>query len=492
MALPLKLDKNKKKEIKANNEDKKEINKRNEEKNENINNEEDYIDYNRFTFRNSESPNQRKKRERKNRIKNKEIEKPLYNEESSDNDINKNINIDAYNRRYENKIIHNLDRDRYKNRYVNYKHYQKIKKNSEEFSPNFKQKINPKINSYQKKINNPYSRKNNFKEQYSSPRPLPKNQIKKKHVYINDNISEKNERTYQNEYNIDSGNESEYSFNSFRSLNPGKIYRKQILNNSFQINEILININDSDDYSYNTEKNYYRKNNHMRNDRSPMNRKENTTNNNILLNHSPLSSKQINSIPYDYSDYYESQPEDEYKNSKNKITNYSRFMQPFTQKEKILWNKEDGYLSFDIENLNKKNLYKKPIQNISNQMNKNKNNSMYIKQIVHYDNKKNSFFNDSDDSFLNKKNTSYNEINNNVYDFDAPKSIHDFLDDKLSNNSSIYANDSSRENKFNTNSGFHSERNKNDAFNNKNNQVLSFREEEKPKMVYTKKIKYYV
>ena len=529
MALPLKLDKNKKKEIKANNEDKKEINKRNEEKNENINNEEDYIDYNRFTFRNSESPNQRKKRERKNRIKNKEIEKPLYNEESSDNDINKNINIDAYNRRYENKIIHNLDRDRYKNRYVNYKQYQKIKKNSEEFSPNFKQKINPKINSYQKKINNPYSRKNNFKEQYSSPRPLPKNQIKKKHIYINDNISEKNERTYQNEYNIDSGNESEYSFNSFRSLNPGKIYRKQILNNSFQINEndnnfkrysnyyinnnistdqinlepnnyytinrenrkkkineILININDSDDYSYNREKNYYRKNNHMRNDRSPMNRKENTTNNNILLNRSPLSSKQINSIPYDYSDYYESQPEDEYKNSKNKITNYSRFMQPFTQKEKILWNKEDGYLSFDIENLNKKNLYKKPIQNISNQMNKNKNNSMYIKRVVRYDNNKNSSYDESNDSLSNKQYSNYDEINNNVFDFDAPKSINDFMDDKFSSNSSINMNESLRDNKFSINSDFPTDRSKKDEIN-LNKQNMSFKEEEKPK-IYTKKL----
>ena len=43
-----------------------------------------------------------------NGIKNKEVEEPQYNEESSDNDINKNINIDAYNRKYNNKnrIIH--------------------------------------------------------------------------------------------------------------------------------------------------------------------------------------------------------------------------------------------------------------------------------------------------------------------------------------------------------------------------------------------------
>ena len=552
MALPLKLDKNKKKEIVDKKEDKNniienissnynynyktikkksEINKRNEENNENINNDEDYIDYNRFTFRNSESPNQRKKRDRKNRIKNKEVEKPLYNEESSDNDINKNINIDAYNRRYENKnkIIHNRDRDRdrYKNKYINYKQQQKIKHNSEEFSPNFKQNINTKINSYQKKVNHPYSRKNNLKEQYSSPRPLPKKQIRKKHIYLHDNISEKNERTYQNEYNIDSGNESEYSFNSFRSLNPGKIYRKQILNNSFQINEndnnfkrysnyyinnnissdqinlepnyytinrenrkkkdneILININDSEDYSYNTEKNYYYQNNHMRNNRSPINRKENT-NNNISLNRSPLSSKQINNIPYDYSDYYESQGEDEYNNYKKKITNYSRFMQPFEQKEKGVWHKEDNYLSYDIENLNKKHLYKKPIQNISNQMNKNKNNSMYIKRVVHYDNNKNSSYDESNDSLSNKHYSYYDEINNNVFDFDAPKSINDFIDDKFSSNSSINMNESSRYNKYSINSNFPTDRSRKDEINLKK-QNLSFKEEEKPK-IYTKKL----
>ena len=549
MALPLKIDKNKKKEDKNNiieNKNsnynynykpimkKSETNKRNEENNENITNDEECIDYNRFTFRNSESPNQRKKRERKNRIKNKEIEKPLYNEDSSDNDINKNINIDAYNRRYENKnkIIHN--RDRYKNRYINnYNQQEKINHSTEEFSPNFKQNINTKKDSYQKKINHPYSRKNNFKEQYSSPRPLPKNQIKNRHIYINDNVSEKNERTYQNEYNIDSGNESEYSFNSFRSLNPGKIYRKQILNNSFQINEnnnnslknnsnyyinnnmssdqinleqnyytinrqnrkkkineILININDSEDYSYNTEKNYDRPNNYMRNNRSPINRKENTTNNNILLNRSPLSSKQINNIPYDYSDYYESQAEQEYNknnNNKKQITNYSRFMQPFEQKEKKIWNKEDSYLSYDIENINKKHLYKKPVQNISSQMNKNENNSMYIKRIVHYDNNKNTSYEESNDSLTNRQYSNYEEINNNVFDFDAPKSINDFIDDKFSSNYSINMNESSRDNKFSINSDFPTDRSKKDEINLNTKQNMSFKEEEKPK-IYTKKL----
>ena len=562
MALPLKLDKNKKKEIKNKKDEKNiinenkssynfnyrpimkklDINKRNEENNENINDDE-CIDYNRFTFRNSgdeKSPNRKNKREKKNRLRNKNEEKPLYNEDSSDSDINKNINIDAYKRKYNNnKIIHK--NERYRNKY-NYNIHQKINNNSEEFSPDFNHNKNTKINLIPKNINNqPYSRKSNFKEQYSSPKPVPKNQIKNRHFKINNNnnISERNERTYQNEY-LDSGNESEYSF---RSLNPGKIYRKQILNNSFQINEnnnnshfknnsiyyknnicaeqinlepnfytinrpnkkkkineILININDSEDYSYNTEKNYYRPNNHMRNNRSPINRKENTTHN-ILLNRSPFSSKQINNtnnMPYDYSDNYESQPEEEYNSNinnnikkKKPTTNYSRFMQTFEQRDKRLYPNEDSYLSYDIENTNKKHLYKKPLKNISNHI--NKNNSMYIKRVVHYENKKDSFFNESNDSFSHKRTkndfSDYDEINNNVYDFDAPKSINDFLDDKFSSNSSIYMNESSRDNKFSINSEFPTDRSKKDELNlnNNNKNNLSFKNEEKPK-IYTKKL----
>ena len=560
MALPLKIDKNKKIEVKNKYEDKN-INKektnmikdnnslynfnyrplmkklnvnkyniKNQRNGENFleNKEEDYIDYNRFTFRNSgdekESPLRRRKKNKKNKIKIEENEAPLYNEDSSDNDINKNINIDAYKRKYNNKNKEIRNNNLHKNRQINNINF-KNNDDSEEFSPDFKKVNNIQMNLMPKKINKkarPYLRKNAFKDQYSSPRPLPKNEIKNKHIYTNDNIYEKYGRKMPNDY-LDSSNESE---NSFRSLNPSKIYRKQILNNSFQINDnsnmmnsnsyyynndkysnkfnlehnyytinrqnknkssnnMLININDSSD-SFNSEQNYNQRFN-LRMNRSPINKKDNY-NNNILMNRSPFVSKDIYNNPYEYSDSFESQNEEKINNKMNKNTNYHRFMKPFEEKGRKGWHNEDSYLSYDIENVHRKPLYNKPYEPNSFSKPMNKNNSMYIKQIVHYDNKKNSFFSDSYDSFSNKKNTDFNEINNNVYDFDAPKSIHDFLDDKLSNNSSIYINDSTRDNKFNTNSGFHSDRNKNDAFN-KNNQALSFREEEeKPKMVYTKKL----
>ena len=135
MALPLKIDKNKKIEVKNRYDDKntnkdmpnmikdndslynfnyrplmKKINSnkyniKNQRNGDNPkeNNDEDYIDYNRFTFRNSdnekESPlRRRNKKDKKNRIKIEENESPWYNEDSSDSDINKNINIDAYKR----------------------------------------------------------------------------------------------------------------------------------------------------------------------------------------------------------------------------------------------------------------------------------------------------------------------------------------------------------------------------------------------------------
>ena len=560
MALPLKIDKNKKKEMKNKIEDKNikqggndinkdnnskynfnyrplmkkpEINKnikenwKNEENNED-NNDEECIDYNRFTFRNSgdeNSPFKRRKKDKKIRIKNKEVEEPQYNEESSDNDINKNINIDAYNRKYNNKnrIIHS--KYRHKNIPNNY-YKNKANKNSEEISPDFKEYKNNQINIIPKKINekkSPYLRKNILIDQYTSPRPLPKNEIKSK--YIKDNISEKNDSKYYNDYR-DFDNESD---NSFRSYNPSKIYRKQILNNSFQIsdnvnqsynnsyyynnnmssdqnnlehnyytinrpnkkkkiNEILININDSEDYSFNSEQNFYTKSN-IRLNRSPINRKENN-NNNLLLNRSPLSSKQINNNQYEYSDFYDSQAEEE--NNIKKNTNYARFMQPFGKKYNKGGYNEDSYLSYDIENMNKKHLYNKPFKkvNISRQM--NKNNSMYLKPVVHYENKKNSFFNESNSSFWNKKNknefSDYDEINNNVYDFDAPKSVHDLLDDKFSSTSSINMNESARDNKFSTNTALQSDRSKKDNLNININQNLSFRDEEKPKMVYSKKL----
>ena len=508
----------------------------NQRKNEKIidkNNDEEYIDYNRFTFRNygdeNNSPFGRKnKRDKKIKIKNKEKERdaevPKYSEDSSDSDINKNINIDAYQRKLNNK--NKKVRNKYWNKSKQIKqinnNYNKFKRknNSEEFSPEFKQDKNIQTNLIPKKVNNtPYLRKNILKEKYNSPRPLHKNEIKNKKFYTKDNISEKNRSRYQNE-NLDSGNESD---NSFRSLNPSKIYRKQILNNSFQINdninlmnsnsyyynndrnvdefnsennyyainrpnkyrntkEILINLNDDED-SFNSAQNFNPRKN-LRINRSPINRKDNY-NNNQLMNRSPYSAKQINQIPYDYSDFYESQNEEESYNKNNKNTNYSRFMQPFEPKKRTSWFNEDSYLSYDLEKQNIKTIQNR-FKNNTFVKHNNKSNSMYIKQIVPYENKKNSFLNDSD-SFSHKNNTDFIEKNRNVNDFDAPKSVNDFLEDKFSSNSSLYMNETSRDNKISFNSDFPSERNKKDLIN-KNNQALSFREEEKPKMIYSKKL----
>ena len=357
--------------------------------------------------------------------------------------------------------------------------------------------------------NSTYLRKKTFKNKYSSPKPLHKNEIKNKNANTNYNISEKNLKKYQSEY-WDSGNESE---NSFRSLNPTKIYRKQILNNTFRIidnsnyfnnnsyyyNNInpekinlehnyytinrpnknknmnrIININESED-SYNSDQNYYPRNN-LGIDRSPVDRKE-KYNNNQLMNRSPYSSKAVYNNPYEYSDFYESQTDEENINKMNKNTNYSRFMRPFEQNDRKRIHKEDSYLSYDLDNMNKRYLNNNSLEKDISERFINKNNSMYIKQIVHYENKKNSFSNESSDSFSNKKNTGFYSFNNNVYDFDAPKSINDFFDDKFSSNSSIYMNDSSRENKYNNNA-LQSERIKKDFIYNKNNQTA----------VYTKKL----
>ena len=167
-------------------------------------------------------------------------------------------------------------------------------------------------------------------------------------------------------------------------------------------------------------------------------------------------------------------------------------MQPFEKKYNKKGYNEDSYLSYNAENMNKKHLYNKPFKkiNISRQM--NKNNSMYLKPVVHYENKKNSFLNESNSSFSNKKIknefSDYDEINNNVYDFDAPKSVHDLLDDKFSSTNSINMNKSARDNKFGTNTVLQSDRSKKDNLNINTKQNLSFRDEEKPKMVYSKKL----
>ena len=493
-------------------------------------NDEDYIDYNRFTFRNSgdekeDSPFRRKNIRDKKRMKNKNTNAPLYNEESSDSDINKNINIDAYQRKYNNNNKKFENHNRHKNIEIN-KYINKKRENEhEEFSPEFKQNYNSHINLIPQNNNNKnstYLRKKTFKNKYSSPKPLHKNEIKNKNINMNYNISEKQLRKYNND-DFDSGNDSE---NSFRSLNPSKIYRKQILNNSFKIIDNL-NYMNNDSYYYNNinsekvnlEHNYYTINrpnkykkvnnllidmnnetnapynggqyniqrNHLRMNRSPIDRKE-KYNNNQLMNRSPYSSKDIYNKPYECSDFYDSQTEEEDKNKMNNNTNYSRFMRTFEQNDRKKWHNDDSYLSYDMDNMNKKYLNKNPLERDINTRFINKNNSMYIKQIVHYENKQNSFSNENSDSFSYKKNTDFYSINNNVYDFDAPKSINDFLDDKFSSNSSIYMSDSSRDNKFSINRDFKSDRLKNDFSNNQNYQTLSFREDEKPKMVYTKKL----
>ena len=564
ISLPLKKDKKKRKEFKNKLEDKNQNNEKNKnniigvnnscynfnykpkkiieinkniienkrhEENMDINDEE-CIDYNRFTFRNSGDEGnsfsrKNNKRDTKKRKKNRDREEiPIYNEESSDSDINKNINIDAYKRKCKNnnKIMRKQNKNIEINNYIRNKNIE----NSQEFSPDFKRKKQIKLDLNIKRINNtnkPYFRKNILNDQYSSPRPLPKNEIKKINSFTNNNIYQKKISTYQNDY-LESGNESE---NSFRSINPSKIYRKQILNNSFQINvntnrinnnsfyynndissdqinseknyytinrpnkkkkinEILINLNDSEESSNNEQNFNPRKN--LRIGRSPINRKDN--NNNILMNRSPYSSKQIKNknISYEYSENYESQPEEENINKAKKNTNYLRFMKPFENKDKNRWYNEDSYLSYDLKNINKNDLNKKPFKKDYYPVH-NKNNSMYIKQIVHYENKRNSFFNESNNSFSDKKNknefSDYDDINNNVYDFDAPKSINDFMDDKFSSNSSISMNESSRENKFSVNCGLQSNRKQKDDIHN-NNQTLSFREEDKPKIVYQKKL----
>ena len=572
----------------------------------------DYIDYNRFTFRNNVEEDENAPFKTFNDINNNNNDN-IYDykdqKDSTDSDVNQNINIDEYNnRRYNNnyKAQNNKDRDDIKTIYRNNKFlegqennkYNKNKKlKIDEISPNFKQRRNSKKNIYKNLYKNfhfndvndnkPYYRKNYLKNKYSSPKPLPKAKAEDSNnsMYTYNNIPKSNINIHHlNNYN----NFNDYDHNknenddSFQSLNISTKYRKPKINDSFQrssyvnikqihkvnsynfndisadqinlpnnyhtsnrptkdnkIHEIVININDSLD-SFNNEHNF-NTNNNLYSNRSPLKRKvynTNTNTNNNYMKRSPLSSKQNGGV-YDYYDNVDSSQNDDdevyVKNKKN--TNFSRFMEPFQKNENKKWYNEDSYYSFDIVNMNKiaknKNLlYQKPLKSSNSNKNIN-NNSMYVKRVVHYDNKKdplsdNNNFNVMNDSGISsnykfkKDYTDYEDRENNVYDFDAPKAIKDSIDDNFSNSNSDFINDSSRENQFsinsdintnklndslsNTNTNQNNNNNNNNNYNNNNtnnnnnnnninlydkniNQTLSNRNNQnKEKIVYMKKL----
>ena len=91
-----------------------------------MDNDDECIDYNRFTFRNSGDEGnsfsrKKNKRDTKKRKKNRDREEiPIYNEDSSDSDINKNINIDAYKRKCKNnnKIMRKQNKNIEINNYI--------------------------------------------------------------------------------------------------------------------------------------------------------------------------------------------------------------------------------------------------------------------------------------------------------------------------------------------------------------------------------------
>ena len=542
---------------------------------------EDFIDYNRFTFRNNIGDDDDNNTPFKtfNNINNEDSNSnnSLDNNNNSeynnkkdnfDSDLNQIINIDEYNRRNNN---YNNNQNNNNQKYIkNIKSENNIIKNYknknvklEEISSNFIniKKINK--NLLQKNIANnnnikPYLRKKYLKNKYNSPKPEPKNKVKNNNTLTYNNILKKNNNLNINIQSFDNynyGNENDnYNSNnedSIQSLNISRSYRKPILNTSFQrnnnfnkisktnsyyndisvdqinlsnnyntlnrpiknnkIHEIIINMNDSLD-SFNNERNYYT-NNNLYSNRSPLKRKDfNTINNNIYSKRSPLISKQ-NGGAFDLSDNYDTNQmiDDERNEIYNKRnTNYSRFMEPFQRNDNQKWYNEDSYYSFDIINMKKmaKNnnlLYQKPIKTGSNKI-MNKNNSMYIKRVVHYDSKKNSILNDSDymnDSDLNNYRnrldyTDYDAREKNVFDFDAPKAIKDSIDD-ISNHNSEFINDSSRENQISINSDINTNKlnisENNNIQNNgdnsnvyikKNNQSISNRGTHK--MIYMKKL----
>ena len=220
------------------------------------------------------------------------------------------------------------------------------------------------------------------------------------------------------------------------------------------------------------------------------------------MKRSPLSLKQNGGV-YDFSDNYESsQYEDEEDSVKNKkLSNFARFMEPFRKNDNKKWYNEDSYYSFDIVNMNneaknKNFLYQKPIKFRPKQM--NKNNSMYIKRVVHFESKINSFnsnynennLNDLSDINSRNKNdlTDYEEKDNNVYDFDAPKSIKDTIDN---NNiiSTDFVNVSSKESQSKLSSHINNKKNNTDSMNiNTAKKTKALSKKNTEKIIYMKKL----
>ena len=537
--------------------------------------DEDFIDYNRFTFRNNivEDDEIRFKNVDKIKIEDKKLYNSIDNyninnyKDFFDNDISQNINIDEYNKRNKNynnrknndkKIIYHIRSEN---------NFNKIKNknlNIDELSPDLKQKYIHK-NLYKNNfISKPYFRKKYLYNKCDSPKPEPKNLTKNNNIiYTYYNISKQNMRINAQSFNyydqFDNYNNNDND-DSFQSLNISKRYRKPKLNSFLQrnnnfynnnvnsyhndismdninlsnnyysknqilrnnkIHEIVININDSINSS-NNEPNYNTVNN-LYSNRSPLKKNVYNINNNTITDnsyygkYSPLSSKQNGGV-FKLSENYDTNQigyifgdEEEISNDNIKRkTNYLRFMGSFQKNENKKWYNEDSYYSFDIINMNKsarnKNLlYHKPVR-AKIDKNMNKNNSMYIKRIIHYDNKKyyNYLDNDNNNSYNNHKNRfdyiDCDEKENNIFDFDAPKAIKDSFDviSNNSNNSEI-VNDSSRENQFSINSDISTNKlnvsvnnniqnnaDNSNVYNKNNNQSLSNRNPKK--FVYMKKL----
>ena len=538
---------------------------------------EDFIDYNRFTFRNNIGEDDMPY---KDFDKIKAEDKKLYNSidnniskyKDLNNKVNQSINIDQNNKKINNAINQKNNNQKIINHTKSENNFNKIKNKNlkiEELLPNLKKQYINKNFCQSIFTNNtkPYFRKKYLKNKYNSPKPEPKNKTKNNNIiYTYNNISKQNImkkciQPFDNYYD-ENNNSNDYknNDNGFQTLNISKRYRKPILNVSFQknnnfdnnksysyyndmsidiinisnnyntinrpaknnkIHEIVINMNESIN-SFNNEPNYNTANN-LYSNRVPLKNKLYATNTNystIMKNsyyakRSPLSSKQ-NGGAFDFSENYDTnqigdfgEDEEELSNNFNKRnTNYSRFMEPFHRNENQKWYNEDSYYSFDIINMNKNAkskhlLYHKPLR-LGINKNMNKNNSMYIKRVVHYDNKQYSLYldNDANDSDNKGKNSfddpDCDEQENNIFDFDAPRSIKDSIED-ISNNNSEMIKDSSRENQFSINSdistnklnvsGNNNIQNNGDSSNlNDKNKNQNLSDRNKQNIIYKKKI----
>ena len=470
----------------------------------------DFIDYNRFTFRNniSEDSNPTYKTIDVMRNKNSLFD---YN--------HKNFNPENINNRNNNNRdnIRNIYRN---NKFLGEKNLNSNKNNKikiERISPEFKKRRNSKKNIYKNLYKNFFSdifddkpyRNNDFRNKYSSPEPLPKAKIKYNkfsNCYTFNNIPKKKINIPSiddyNSYNYNNDNED-----SFQSLNMSARYRKPKINDSFQrnnntnmkhmskfnniydisedriklpknaytserplkfmnpnnnkIHEIVINMNDSFD-SLNSEP-YYNTNNCFHSNRGQLKQKIlNLKSNSNNMKRSPLSLKQNGGV-YDFSDNYESsQYEDEEDSVKNKkLSNFARFMEPFRKNDNKKWYNEDSYYSFDIVNMNKNAqnkhlLYQKPLKSNNSNKNINKNNSMYVKRIVPYNIKKKPHskgdmnFNKMNNSVIHNNDKYKKDFEDNVYDFDAPKAIKDTSEDIFS----ISNSNSNRNSNINNNGDY--------------------------------------